>query len=269
MIDETTATKNLVSLTVPVPAGDEESKALTAEQWATEFTIENAQDSIKAQEARSRLNTKAKTLTEARLAQTRPIDAAKATIMAWWNKPIQAYERARVILDKKILAYDAEQERIRREAQAKLDAQAAAERKKIEDAAAETARKAQEQADAKRKAAAEAEAAGNTTEAAKLAAAAARIEEKADAKVENLQQRAASVVTATVVSESTKAAGSSFREVPEFEILDATKINPAFMTPDLVKIGKLVKSLGKDAGPLIGEGIKIEMKKALATRKAF
>ena len=71
-------------------------------------------------------------LTAARMAQTRPLDDAKKKIMAWWAGPISAYERAKVIFDRKILTYNNEQERIRVEQQRKADEAARKERERLQ-----------------------------------------------------------------------------------------------------------------------------------------
>jgi hypothetical protein len=254
------APANLVSLSIPTPDGVQVSDSMGIESYAQAFTITSASDSVKAQEARARVNTRIKTLTEARMEQTRLLDVAKKGLIAWWGNLITPLERAKTLFDQKILAYDDEQEKIRKEAQRKLQAAADAERKRLEKIAFDAALKANEEAAAKRKAAADAEAAGKTAEAARLAAAALRIEEKADAKVEQFHARAASVVAPIIQSESTRAAGSSFRDNWKWRLTDKSLVNASFLmtvTNDAA-IDAIVKSSKGDLeniALIVGKGI--------------
>jgi len=259
---------NLVDLKIPQPDGDAATEAMTALTYATEFAIATASDSMKAQEARARLNTKIKTLTEARLALTRPIDVAKKTIMDFFAAPIAKLEEAKRTLDRKIIAWDDEQERIRLEAQRKAEAEAETERRRLQAIADEAKRKADEEAAAKRRAAEEAAAAGRAEEAAKLRAQAERVETRAEAKVAQFEERAASVVAPIIQADTQSVVGTTKRENWTFRITDPSKINAAFLMPDEVKIGKLVKSMKGDAAALIGAGVEVYAEKILASRRA-
>lgn len=259
--------KNLVQLSIPTPAGDAAEEAMTAVNYAETFAIENAGDSAKAQEARARINSKIKALNDARLALTRPIDVAKKVIMDFFAGPVQQFERAKVALDRKIIAYDNQQEELRRAEQRRRDAIAETERRRLQAIADEDRRKSDAKAEQLRKEADAAAAAGRADEAARLAARAVRVEEKSVAKVEQFEERASSVVATVAIADTARVAGTSFRETFEFEIIDDTKINAAFMAPDLVKIGRVVRSLGLDAAGVIGAGVKIEPKKGLASRR--
>ena len=259
---------NLVDLKIPQPDGDAATEAMTALTYATDFAIATASDSMKAQEARARLNTKIKTLTEARLALTRPIDAAKKTIMDFFASPIAKLEEAKKVLDRKIIAWDDEQERIRIEEQRKAEAAAAAERRRLEEQAAAAKRKAEAEAAAARKAAEDAAAAGRAEEAAKLLARADRVEQKAEERAEVLEGRAAAVVAPIIQADTQSVVGTTKRENWTFRITDPSKINAAFLMPDEVKIGKLVKSMKGDAAALIGAGVEVYAEKILASRRA-
>jgi hypothetical protein len=260
------APKNLVQLSIPTPDGDAASESNTALIYAESFAVASASDSAKAQEARARLNTRIKMLTEARMALTRPIDAAKKTIVDFFAGPISTLTRAKGIFDQKILAYDDEQEELRKAEQRRLDKIAEDERKRLQAIADETARKAREEADKKRREAEAAAAAGRQAEADRLRAAAVRVEEKAADKIEVFETRASSVVAPIAQADTARIAGTSTRETPVFEIVDASKINPQFMMPDEVKIGRVVRSLGLAAADVVG-GIKVTMKKGLASSR--
>jgi colicin import membrane protein len=263
---EAAAPKNLVQLSIPTPDGDAASESNKALIYAESFTVTTASDSAKAQEARARLNTRIKILTEARMALTRPIDAAKKTIMDFFAGPIATLIRAKEIFDEKVLTYDAEQEELRKAEQRRLDKIAEDERKRLQAIADEATRKANEEAAAKRKLADDALAAGRKAEADKLRMAAATIEVRAEAKAERFESRAAAVVAPIAQADTARIAGTSTRETPVFEITDASKINAQFMMPDEVKIGRVVRSLGLAAADVVG-GIKVTMKKGLASQR--
>ena len=262
------APQNLVQLSIPTPPGDAAQEAMTAVTYAQAFAITSASDSAKGQEARARLNTKIKTLTEARLSLTRPIDAAKQKIMDFFKDPIAKLTLARDMIDDKVLAWDNEQERIRQAEQRRLDEIARKERERLQMIADEAKRKADAEAAEIRRKADAAAAAGRAAEAAKLSAQAVRVEEKAADKVDQFEQRAATTVAPVAQAETARISGTSFREYPEHEILDPTLIKPEFMMPDEVKIGRVVRSLGLAAVDVVGKGgIKVTMKKGLASRR--
>ena len=66
----------------------------------------------------------------------------------------------------------------------------------------------------------------------------------------------APVIVPTVVLPKTAPATKNRRKVTKFRILDAAKVNRQFLTPDEVKIGGVVRSLGKAAADLVG-GIEV------------
>jgi hypothetical protein len=240
-------------------------EAMTAVEYATQFAVTNASDSAKGQEARARLNSRIKDLNERRLKITRKIDESKREVMELFAGPISQFTQARDLLDAKVIAWDAEQDRLRKIEQARLDKIAEDERKRLQAIADEAKRKADAEAEQLRKDAEAAAAAGRAAEAAKLSARAVRVEEKAEAKAETFETRASSVVAPIAQAQVASVAGTQFRDHYEFEILDATKINASFMTPDLVKIGAVVKSLKKEAVGVVGAGLKVTSRKILAS----
>ncbi len=258
---------NLVELKIATPEGDAAHEAMNAITYAMHFTVANASDSAKGQEARARLNSKIKSLTEARLALTRPIDAAKKVIVDFFAGPIAKFTEARDQIDAKVISYQDEQEELRRAEQRRLDKIAEDERKRLQAIADEARRKAEAEAEQLRKDAEAAAAAGRAEEAAKLATKAGRVEERADAKATVFEDRAAATVAPVAQAETAVVAGTGFREIPEWEVIDATKINAPFMTPDATKIGKIVTSLKLEAVGVVGPGLKVTMKKILASRR--
>lgn len=260
-------TGKTVAVLVPTAENPDEIKAMTALTYAQTFTVVSASDSAKGQEASQRLNAAIKTLTDQRMDLTRPLDALKTKWMSFFAAPIDKYKAAKALLDQKVIAYQTLQEELARVEQRRLDKIAADEQARLKAIADETQRKADaEAAEIRRKADAEA-AAGRADEAAKLNAKAERVEEKADAKAEIFETRASSVVAAVAQADTAKVAGSRFVDHYDFDIVDATKINATFMTPDLVKIGTIVRSLKLEAVGVVGPGIKVTSKKILASRR--
>lgn len=214
-------------------------------------------------------------LDELRLTMTRPIDQAKKAVMDFFRGPSERLETAKSQIKRAMLAYDQEQERIRKEAQRQAEEAARKERERLEALAREAQRVADEkaaearrQADMERKAAEEAQRvaeaariAGNAAaaEAAqKLAQEAARAannfdrkaaatEARAEQRVETLQATAAAVVAPVIPREVPKAAGVQMRRAWKHRIKDVNKLPREYMTPDEKKIGAVVRALKKDA----------------------
>jgi hypothetical protein len=264
---------NLVELSIATPDGSAQTEAMTAATYAKELKIVTARDSLVAQEARARINTRIEVLKEARLKLTRPIDAAKQVIMDFFTGPTSLLKEAKEALDKKILTYDDEQKRIQREAQAKVENDARIERERLQAIADETKRKAEAEAETLRKQAADKAAAGDGLGAAQLMRKAEKTEEKAAAKVETFETRAASVVAPIIQSESTRASGSSFRDNWKWRLKDKAKINTAFLmtvTNDAA-IDAIVKSMKGNAeaiAAVVGDGIEVYNDRGLASRRA-
>lgn len=222
-------TSKAVDLSIPSPELISGDRFLKA---AEACVIESAEDSLDAQKVRASINGQLKDHTDQRMAITRKIDAAKKAVMDLFEPTRATLERALRILDEKIIDWDNLQERRRREAQRQLDDAAAAERARL-----------QAIADA-------AEAKGQETKATKFA------------------ERAQNIVAPIVQSEAPRAAGVAIAKRWTSEVIDAAKINRAFLTPDLVKIGKTVRAMGLEAKELIGEGIEIRQEKSLSSGRA-
>jgi hypothetical protein len=176
-------------------------------------TYDLAADELKA------IKSRATALDEQRKAITKPLDEAKAAVMALFKPPLEVLTRAEGIIKTKMLGYQQEQQRIQREAQLQAEREAQA----IRDEAA-------------RKAAA-LEAEGKAGEAA-------------------VQRQVSEMVVAAppaVVAEAPKAAGVSVRSSVEFEVTDLLALvqhvaqHPellALVTADSVKLRAYVKGLG-------------------------
>lgn len=75
------------------------------------------------------------------------------------------------------------------------------------------------------------------------------------------------VAPAPVHMEKAKAAGVSYKTVYRFDVVDATKVGPKFLTPDIRKIQDVVDGMKYDAAELVG-GIRVFEKKQFATRRS-
>jgi hypothetical protein len=207
-----------------------------------------------------------KQIEDARVRITQPLNESLREINSQARLAAAPYLDTEGQIKRAILSYNQGQERIRLEAQRRADAAAAAERKRLQDIADTARRKADAEAAERRKAAEAAAAAGRAEEATKLAAQAARIEEKGQAKQEQFESRAQSTVAPVVQTQAPKVTGVGERDNWTFHITDANKINVAFLMPDTVKIGKIVKSLKLEAQSLVGAGVEIYNDKLIASR---
>jgi hypothetical protein len=256
-----------------VNLSDDAAAAAKAIAVANAFTVEDAESSVMAQETRAKLNTRIKDLGDRRMSITRKMDAAKKDIMDLFAGPINVLTQALGIFDAKVLAYDTEQENLRKEAQKKAEESAQRERDRLAAEATERQRVADAEAQRLRDEAAAKEAAGDTEGAAKLVNKAERTEEKAAQRVEVLQVRAAQVVAPIIQSHSAKASGSSFRDNWKWRLKDKAKINAPFLitvTNDAA-IDAIVKSQKGNAesiAAIVGDGIEIFNDRGIASRRA-
>lgn len=238
------------------------------EAYASNYVVRTAEEYAAGGEDLKRVKAAQKKLEETRTAITGPMNAALKRVNDFFRAPADRLNTIERAIKSKMVVYSDEQERIRREEQRKAEEAARREREKIEAQAREAERKAREKADAERRAAEEAAAAGRAEEAAKLNARAAATEAKAAEKVEQLAERAATVVAPVIQREAPKVAGVATREVWKFEITDPSKINPAFLMPDEQKIRKQVQALKGDAAALIGPGVKVWVERSIAAGAA-
>lgn len=197
--------------------------------------------------------TKKKTLDEQRKSITKPLDTAKSNIMDLFRKPIDLLEQAEQILKKAMGNYSAEQRRIADQQQRRLEAQAAAERERLNKQAAEMA----EQAAALEQQA-ETGTADTTAEVLDQAVVVA-------AQAEELRTQAAMTVAPVVQVATTKAAGVSTRQNWKYEITDASLIPREYLVVDDKKIGGVVRAMKGDTDI---PGIRVYPEDTVAARRA-
>ena len=107
--------------------------------------------------------------------------------------------------------------------------------------------------------------AGRAADAAKLAAKAEKVEERAAEKVEDLQLREAMVVAPVIEREAPKVAGIATREVWRFEVTDPALVPREYLVVDEAKIGKVVRALKGDTAIA---GVRVYSERQLASSAA-
>lgn len=164
-------------------------------------------------------------LEELRKSITRPMDAAKKAVMDLFRGPEEKLARAEAGIKRALVGYQEEQDRKRREDQARADEAARKERERIEAQAAR-------------------------------AAAAGKVE-----KAEALQVRASTVVAPVVQRSAPRVAGVQLRDVWKFEVTDESKVPRQYLSVDEGKIRKVVGALRGDSQI---EGVRVWCEKAVA-----
>lgn len=287
---------NLVEVVTPMPDSSAKTRATAALDRVKAFNIVTADDYAAAASMLAQIKGQWKEVDGQREDLKAPSLEACRRVDAFFRDPLKFLKDGEAIIKQKITAYDAEQERLRKAEQARLEEIARREREAKEQAAREAARKAQEAADAARREAeakrqaeekarrdaeeararGDREAAAAADQAAKAAAKeAARFDTKAERvesagveRVAALQAQAATVVAPIAQRAVPKVAGLRFTEAWKFEIVDPSKINRAFLMPDEQKIRKQVLALKGDAASLIGEGVRVWSEKVPASGAA-
>jgi hypothetical protein len=244
------------------------SGIMALEQFAATYQVTTPAQFESGAADLARVKGMQKKLEETRTGITGPMNAALKKVNDFFRGPAEKLAGIERTIKAKLGGYHEAQEKLRLEEQRKVDETARKERERLEAIARETERKAREKAEAERKAADEAAAAGRAEEAARLREKAQATEQKAAEKAATFDERAATVVAPVISREAPKVAGLQMREVWEYQIVDASKINPAFMMPDEKKIGAQVRALKGDAAAIIGEGVKVTKRMAPASSAA-
>lgn len=228
---------------------------------AEAVTIDSPQTYAAMASQVQRVNKLAKDFEERRLALTRPLDQLKAQWIETFRAPIELANRAVRTIKDKLLAWDAQQEALRAEAERQArEAAAKAERERQAELQRQR-EEAERQAEAERKAAQSAiQAAVTSGDAGAVAAAAEQLDDAERAAAERAQaidMDAAIPTPAPVVAQHVAAApkvgGLSKRKVWKFEVTDkaamiAAAVNDprvaALLVVDETALRKLVGALG-------------------------
>jgi hypothetical protein len=189
--------------------------------------LRNQADYLMAGELRSKLKGKVKRLEELRKSATGPLDTAKSVIMGWFKPVKDRADQGIEYLDELTINYEAEQERIAREAQAKAE---------------EAARKEREKAEAKAK---ELEAQGRP--------------EKAQA----MQAKADAVVTPIIAPAIPKVAGQSTQAKWYAEVVNFSALPDDYKMVDQSKLDKVAQAT---KGQINISGVLFKSRKIVAGR---
>lgn len=221
---------NLVQLSIPIPSNEAEDRAQSALDHARSVNIATAEQYENGAHELQAIKAKWKEIDDARKELKRPIDEAAKRIQAFFGKPLDFLAQAESIIKGKLVAYQNEQDRLRREEQRKADEAARRERERLEERAAK-------------------------------AAAAGKVD-----KADELQHAAAAIVAPVIQREAPKVAGLAMRETPKFEITDASKLPREYLMPDEQRIRKVVNALKLDANI---PGIRVWLDKTPASRASI
>src|SRR5271166_2168168 len=168
---------------------------------------------------------------ERRLSVTGPMNEALRVINAWFKGPMQKLSFAEQGYKNKMAAFERdEQLRIERE-KAEAERKAREEREELERRAAKAAERGQVE------------------------------------KAQELLQRTQEVAAEPPALAPVKAAGMSFGEKWEFDLIDPLRLPREFLQPDLMKIGQVVRALKcKSAAEAQIPGIRVYSRPAVAAR---
>lgn len=194
---------------------------------ANQATYDSAADILKA------IKTRQKEFEAKRKEITRPIDVAKAAVMELFRRPLDFLCEAEAIIKDRMIKYTDEQEKRRREQEEKLRKQAEAEEARKKAALEERARKA--------------EAAGKTD------------------KAEELREQAQTVAVVAPVLASTVETpkGMHFTERWYAEVTDKTKLDFAYLEPNMQALNKFAMAT---KGQLKMAGVEFKSEKIVASR---
>lgn len=194
-----------------------------------DYSITDADSYKDAAGTLGRVKSALKQIEEQRTSITQPINESLRRINAQAKDASAPWLEVERKIKRAIVAYDEEQDRIRREAQRRADEEARKERERLEKQAAKAA------------------AAGK------------------DEKAADLELRAATVVAPVVAAETPKVEGVSRRLVVKFDITDPAAVPRNYCTPDEKKIRKIVDAMN---GDIEIPGVRIWKESVIAARAA-
>lgn len=227
-----------------IPAEVQQNVATVTERAGREIVVASDADYTFAGKQVLEIAAQAKALEAKRKELIAPALEQQRRINDFFRVPIEACQEARKRIDRAMGAYEAEQRRIREEAERAAREAARKERERMEReaaAAAEKARQAREREEAKAR---ELEAAGRAERAEAMRAQAEAREAQRQADIDAQRAAAAAVPEQPVVHhEAPKAAGISTRTDYDFEIVDSALLPREYLVPDEVAIRRVVRAL--------------------------
>lgn len=203
------------------PAKLPEVQAVLSDITSLESFAQSYQVTIPAQfeagaEDLKRVKGAAARLEEERTKITSPLNASLKAVNSFFRKPAERLAEIERIIKQRLRSFDEEQERKRRLEQARLDAEADAERRRLQEIAARATERGQE------------------------------------GKAQKFEERAERIVAPTAQLATPKVTGLAKRDNWVFRVKDASKLPREFLMPDEKKMGQLVKAMKKDAEGLLG-----------------
>ena len=177
---------------------------------------------------RSSANAKFKELDAKRKEITRPLDQAKAQIMALFKAPLDKLSQVISLCDRSMVTYTNEQERRRREEEAKLQAQADRKRQELEAKALKAA------------------------------------EEGKEAKAEKYQDKANEVIAPVLAPTVEQPKGLHYTERYYGDVIDFKALPDDFKVADTSKINRTLQAT---KGTLNIPGVKVRIEKIVNTRR--
>lgn len=210
-----------VDLTVPTETGRLLTKAQFAIDVAHSFDVPYSAEMYQAVTAQLRESKQdAKALDELRKQITRPLDDLKTKTIAYYQPSVNNFLNSVTFYTGLLNKWDDEIEAKRKAEQARLDAIAAEERRKKEEAARKAEEAARAKADEMRKQAEIAAAEGDTKAAEKLQARAESTEAKGQDKAEDLRATADMTAAPVVVAAAPAVKGVSKRKTYSANVVD-------------------------------------------------
>ncbi len=188
---------------------------------------------------------------------TVPLQTATKAVMDLFRPAATKLSEAEAIIKRTMIAYETEQERIRKEQEEKLRKQAAAEEARKKKALEEQARKKEEEARFLREEAEKADA----EEKARLEAQAKKKEEEAEARREKAE--ATHVEAPVIASRVETPKGISYTIKWTAEVIDFAVLPDEYKLPNLSMLNKMVQAT---KGKILVAGVKYKSEKVLASR---
>jgi hypothetical protein len=246
---------------------------------ATEFTIDSPELYQAAGEDLQRVKALAKQIEDTRVSITGPLLQAKQAVDSLFKGPKDFLSQAEQTLKNRMLTWDNEQERIRREEERKAETARRAEQDRLDAIRRQQEAEARQRDEAARQAEEEARAAAAAGDTAAAEAAQQRANEEAAAAQEAAAQAhataaTAEVITMPVVAQPQKVSGISTSKTVDFEVTSVLELakhiaqHPELVNliaVDSVKLRAYVRGLGMNCQL---PGVRVYEKKTLSARAA-
>jgi len=244
-------------------SAEEARQALAA---AINYQVKTVVEYESAAEELKSLSGRAKRLEEQRKELKAPALESAKRIDDFFREPQKFIEDAKTAIKKALGKFDAEQRRLREEAERQAAEEARKERERLQAAAAKAEAAARKKREADEARAAKLEAQGRAAEAEQKRSQAAEREEQRLQEAEAQRIAAESMPAAPVVHiESPQVKGLSSREVWKFELKDESQLPREFLAADEKKIGAYVRAMKGDAKIA---GVRIYSESAISSRSA-